>query len=273
MQDLYWKNIRESASLFTQSIHRLTVKSGYSFHLHRHHNFHEAVLVLQGQLNHSVNGKSLTQEKGQLLYLPNESSHSLQSSGAEFLNVLMPLDWLEDGGITLPAGEIKLIDLSPEELQYLIDLYERFSMNTEHNLAHIQYFRMILTLAEWILTWYHKDTKEDLREEPDWMTRARRALASGEWRPESVQELADLCHISPEHLSRSWKNHTGRSPVRYLNDLKLEKAARLLQISNHTIEYVAEQAGFDSAGYFFQKFRQRYSMSPAQYRRQHRRFT
>jgi len=271
MQDLYWKNIRESANLFTHSIHRISVKSGYHFPLHKHHNFHEAVLVLQGQLRHRVNGSSLSQQKAQLLYLPNESSHSLQSQGAEFLNVLLPMDWLEDGGITLPADETKLIDLSNDELQYLVGLYERFSMNTDPNLSHIQYFRMVLTLAEWILTWYRESGER--RDEPDWITRARRAMDSGEWRPESVQELAELCHLSPEHLSRSWKMHTGVTPVRYLNELKLEKAARLLQMSNHTVEYVAEQAGFESAGYFFQKFRQRFSMSPGQYRRQHRRFT
>jgi len=273
MQELYWKNIRESAQLFSYSVHRLNVKSGYQFPRHQHHNFHEAVLLLQGDLLHRVNGKVMKQKANELLYLPSESVHSLQSSGAEFLNVLLPLDWLQDGGISLPEEEAQLIPLKTEEVTYLTRLYERFAMNTEKNLAHIQYFRMILILAEWILSNQDGRDHGNTSSEPDWLNGAIRKLSSGQWNPMSVSELADLCHVSPEHLSRTWKEVTGESPVRYLKNLRLDKAARMLQISNDTIMNVADQAGFDSPGYFFRKFKDRYGMSPAQYRKQIRRLT
>ena len=98
-------------------------------------------------------------------------------------------------------------------------------------------------------------------------------LSSGEWNPESVTHLAELCHVSPEHLSRVWKLHTGQTPVQYLLDLNLEKAASHLKLSNITVLEVSQIAGYDSPGYFSRKFKERFLLSPAQYRKQMRKYT
>ena len=46
----------------------------------------------------------------------------------------------------------------------------------------------------------------------------------------------------------------------------VEKAARLLKSGNLRVSQVARRCGFDSENYFRQQFRQRFGMSPRQFR-------
>ncbi|MDK2123199.1 GlxA family transcriptional regulator [Parachitinimonas caeni] len=62
----------------------------------------------------------------------------------------------------------------------------------------------------------------------------------------SVTELADLAHVSARHLSRLFSAHAGIGLVEYRQKLQLAYAADLLQHGRHSIERVAELAGFAS---------------------------
>ncbi|MDA3852016.1 MAG: helix-turn-helix transcriptional regulator [Spirochaetaceae bacterium] len=269
MREIQWTHIGDKSQ---QQIHRMKVGQGYRFPSHKHSNFHEVVILLEGDLIHKLQDDMVSQKESSLLFIPSGSSHSLQSSGALFLNIILPLDWLYRGGIELPNLK-HLIVLEPEELRYISSLYDRYSISSDENLSHIVYFRLVLVLSELILRRaIHMDGHRD-QDSPGWYLKARSRLASGEWQPESVAQLALLCNVTMEHLSRRWKEISGDSPLHYLQDLKLERAARLLGISNGTIDVIAQQVGYESEAYFYRKFKEKFGISPHQYRKQNRRYT
>jgi len=82
----------------------------------------------------------------------------------------------------------------------------------------------------------------------------------------NVQDLAASLHMSYGHLSRLYRKRTGYTMVERLNEIRLEKAGRLLRTSDAPIKIVAEQAGFADIPYFSRAFKKRYGVSPHHYR-------
>lgn len=57
------------------------------------------------------------------------------------------------------------------------------------------------------------------------------------------------------------------SPTRFIRDMRLERVALLLRLSNQMITRVAFQIGFGDYSQFCRDFKQRFGMSPSCYRR------
>ncbi|MHA6767437.1 GlxA family transcriptional regulator [Sphingobium ummariense] len=72
------------------------------------------------------------------------------------------------------------------------------------------------------------------------LTFARRNLTSRL----SVEDLAEVAHLSPRQFSRAFQTETGQSPAKAIEHLRLEAARTLMEDSNHSIDIVAQQTGF-----------------------------
>lgn len=72
------------------------------------------------------------------------------------------------------------------------------------------------------------------------MTFARRNLTSRL----SVEDLAEVAHLSPRQFSRAFQSETGQSPAKAVENLRLEAARALMEDSSHSIDVVAQQTGF-----------------------------
>ena len=56
------------------------------------------------------------------------------------------------------------------------------------------------------------------------------------------------------------------SPHNYVNKIRLQKAAVLLENNNYTVTEVSEAVGFDDPVYFSKLFKKSYQLSPKKYR-------
>lgn len=83
-----------------------------------------------------------------------------------------------------------------------------------------------------------------------------------------LAEVADHLTVTPEHLSRLFKQETGQTVFQYLQHLRLEKAKTLLLSSDHSVNEIARQTGFSSASLFSRSFRLYAGASPLKYRRE-----
>jgi len=59
-----------------------------------------------------------------------------------------------------------------------------------------------------------------------------------------------------------FRSQTGMSFVAYINKVRMEQAARMLIETDHTVDTVAYDCGFDSPSHFYKCFKERYGVSP-----------
>lgn len=83
----------------------------------------------------------------------------------------------------------------------------------------------------------------------------------------TLDELAKLVGLSQFHFCRKFRTKSGFSPLRFVQKLRIEEAARLLrQSGDGKILSVAEAVGFDDPLYFSKVFKKWTGMSPSDYK-------
>lgn len=81
----------------------------------------------------------------------------------------------------------------------------------------------------------------------------------------TVAELAERLHVSKEHFGRVFKSETGFSPKKYLNDIRMQKAAEFLTQKNDSISKISKSVGFTDVFAFSRAFSRYYGYSPSEY--------
>jgi len=82
----------------------------------------------------------------------------------------------------------------------------------------------------------------------------------------TVEELAERAAMSPRNFARIFVRETGMTPARYIDQIRLQRAIRLLEDTACSIESVADESGFASAEQFRRVFRRRMGITPSDYR-------
>lgn len=81
----------------------------------------------------------------------------------------------------------------------------------------------------------------------------------------NVEKLSDTLGLSRGHLHRKIKELTGTSPVDFLRDYRLKKAAALLRQKTQSVSEVGYQTGFSSPAYFAKCFKATFGVTPSEY--------
>jgi len=83
----------------------------------------------------------------------------------------------------------------------------------------------------------------------------------------TVPALAERASLSPRHFARRFQSEIGVTPARYVEQVRLEAARRLLEDSAEPVEGVAARCGFGTAETMRRVFLRRLGVGPAEYRR------
>jgi len=84
----------------------------------------------------------------------------------------------------------------------------------------------------------------------------------------SLDQIARLSGMSKNNLLLVFKDATGQSPIDFLLNLRLRKAAEMLLNSDCSITETALNNGFHDSNYFTRQFRNKFGRSPRQFRNQ-----
>lgn len=86
----------------------------------------------------------------------------------------------------------------------------------------------------------------------------------------NLQQTAEEFHYSEKYLSRLIKKLTGKTFNEIVINLKLNRAQELLCDSDLSVEEIAMEVGYIKPAPFYKLFKQRYSVTPTQYRKEKR---
>ncbi|HEY4069457.1 MAG TPA: AraC family transcriptional regulator [Burkholderiaceae bacterium] len=82
----------------------------------------------------------------------------------------------------------------------------------------------------------------------------------------SLVELAKVVNYSPQHFSRLFRSSFGTSPHRYVLQLRIEHAKRMLRADHHSLSEIAAACGFADHSHFSTAFARGAGVSPGRYR-------
>lgn len=86
----------------------------------------------------------------------------------------------------------------------------------------------------------------------------------------TLADLAAAAEVTPKYLCRIFTMMTGKTPIIFLNEYRIDCACRLLRESDTPLLDVALQSGFDDQSYFTKLFRRQTGTTPRAYRLQFR---
>lgn len=82
-----------------------------------------------------------------------------------------------------------------------------------------------------------------------------------------VSDYASLLHITPNHLNKSVKSITGKSPTKWIDEAIVLEAKVLLYQSNLSISEIATEVGLLDQSYFSRLFKKYEGTTPLQFRK------
>lgn len=89
----------------------------------------------------------------------------------------------------------------------------------------------------------------------------------------TLGEIAEVVGFNPQYFTRFFKENTGTTFLRFLNDYRLMQASFILIEEKIPMTEVAERCGFASVKTFHHAFKAYAGISPLQYRKEKQRFS
>lgn len=83
----------------------------------------------------------------------------------------------------------------------------------------------------------------------------------------SVAYLASLCNISTVYLNNIFVNAFAMPPIKYINTLKMTRAAELLTSQMYTVSEVCFMSGFNDESHFSRAFKKQFGVAPRIYKK------
>jgi AraC-like DNA-binding protein len=132
--------------------------------------------------------------------------------------------------------------------------------------------RALISLAETLLYYYTSRSGQPRSGErqpmPKGVREACRFIAMRYQHPLVLEDIAARAHCSVNHLIALFRRHLRQTPARYLRDVRLRHAERLLTHSRLPVALIAEQCGFVSPFHFSRLFKEQYGLAPLAFRQQ-----
>ena len=84
----------------------------------------------------------------------------------------------------------------------------------------------------------------------------------------TLESLSEAFHLSKPYLSRYIREKTGTTFQEVVKEERMKKARSMLRHTNHTVETIAAEVGYENVEHFNRLFKKSYGMTPVQYRKQ-----
>jgi AraC family transcriptional regulator of arabinose operon len=83
----------------------------------------------------------------------------------------------------------------------------------------------------------------------------------------SLNRLALVASVTPEHLIRLFNKHLGVTPIQYLWQHRIDRGLHLLRNTGLSVGEIAEQCGFKTSYHFTRSIKQATGRAPTEIRK------
>lgn len=251
------------------------------FSKHHDHDFFELFLVTSGSVGHDINGETFALSKGALVLVSPKDRHHLfplQNSEFELFFSFIHPNLLAEIYEFLQFNEKRIfstddsyhINLTDEKTDEIRNRLSSLQIIPEDNYLSIRrhlllfYIDMLSQFADYELI-YKNSLKTNV---PAWFANLLYEMRKPENIERGAESLVKLSGYSHGHLCAIFRQYMGTTIVKYVTDLRLIYAARLLSNSDLNILEISSKIGYTSLSHFIRIFKEKYNITPREYRNQ-----
>ncbi len=257
------------------------------FPLHWHDEF-EIIFVTEGSAVFTVDGRRMCAGKNDMVLVPSGAVHSIERDGdrwCEYFNILFSFSLLEENPDshcarkyfsffqdTVFFRELFLKSTMPlsKKIQPLVkDLidhrkqnysdYELMVKGRLFEILHLIFDGNIVKDSSNVPGRQNKNNSERIKKIVSY-TREHFSERI------TIGMAASVCSLSESRFMNFFREQTGMSYIRYLNDFRLESGAEELLSEKKPVTEIALDNGFENISYFIRAFKKKFGVTPLEYR-------
>lgn len=251
-----------------------TVSESVGLHWHE---FYEMFLIVAGEGEHVLNGRSYPLRKGGAsIVTPSDFHEVVPAPGnrLELFNIIFSEEMIQKELFHLVFRDLRDRVYLFEAAEFDCILPEFSLIWQESQSFEPGQFFVIKATLERILVKLVRASRQSLQEigrPGDYETTIHKALLyiHHHFRePLSLARIAAHVQLSPSYFSECFSRSVGMSFQHYLQNLRLQFAKSLLGASELSVTEICYASGFNTLTYFIKAFAQKFGESPGYYRRQ-----
>lgn len=238
------------------------------------HTYIEIFYVIDGTIKHSLNGVVSTLRPGDVYLLrPGDIHCFLRDRGntshhrdimitekqwkraCDYIG-LNPIGYL--GGKTVSA-------ISSNQIMQFEQILSKISANATKKVLHNAYINLLC--ANLATVFFDEKLDDTQRKYPIWLKQLLDKFNMPDYFLSGLDTVLSCVNYDRSYVCRVFKKYIGMTMTDYLNLLRLNYAAMLLQTKNDSITRIAFDSGFPNISYFNRCFKRRYGITPSEFQR------
>ena len=260
------------------SLHRVMPSCDYRPHTH---DYHELGIILSGHAVNSIDGKhfpigpgdvfivdkgathEITEIDHLVLYNLGFNNHALRHIGCDLLTLpgfhaLFLMDQLVD-----PLS--RCLQLNKNELTKVTGILDGMLDEYTQNQAGCQ--TILLSEFTKLIALLSRNYGSSIPQKGAWQIASAVAKMEQAYaEPLSITQLAASVYMSERHFRRQFEKIYQQTPKDYLMQIRLNAAIQKLLQTDLSVTSIALTCGFSDCNHFSRVFRQKFGISPTQYR-------
>lgn len=250
------------------------------------HDYIEMMYVVQGSIQHVIDGKEVTLHQGEILLLNQHSWHEIKKANMEDIAINF---------IILPSFFDVVYDMIGYDniiAKFLVDLLKRDENSGKYLLFQVSDIIQVQNLVEnmiqslyeqeddhkenqitmgllfmYLARYVNRTTKGVVKRFEELLVETVLDYINVNYRNATLQEISNQLKQPDYTLSKLIKKQTGKTFKELLQSRRFYRAEELLMESDLSVDDIIYAVGYESHSYFFRSFKEKHGITPKQYRK------
>lgn len=264
---------------------------GVSIHVNRYHENHKSLqhthdfpeinYVAEGKGFHYIDDEILPVSSGDIFVIPVGTSHVYRPSSASYndalvvYNCVFPTDQLAEWCKQIPLPfEVDL--LFARSNQHYYHYHEQrhetkaiFERMWKEFIQHRPGYRALLVtqVIELLVQLYRfENAYQETYIPSNRLDPVFGFIGMNYHEPLTLEQMAGIVYMSPNHFHRLFKKTTGQTFIEYLQNVRIEESCTLLMNTSLKVRDIANQVGYHDIQFFYRLFKRKMGITPRDYR-------
>lgn len=224
------------------------------------HEFFEIEYIINGGGKYFIDGVPYQIRDKMLFFMSPSNFHSIENCNAEIINIMFSCDLCDNNTLfELFSGASALFFSEKDSI--LAELLLNEIVNSNKTDYSVQFLKALLYKLSSLLSVKPQKFGSHIKSAIVYILENFRSELT-------LENAAGYVGLSPTYLSGLFLRETGINFKAYLDNLRFDYSLKLLKFTEMSVLEVCYESGFCDYANFTRRFKQKYRLTPSEYRKQ-----